>query len=215
MIIAISGLDGAGKSSAIHEIIVNLESKGIEAAYSWGGWKQFEILPFPRLGQIVRKKILGKQSLTNLTQMRNDSNKKIKIIISRCIKGFALIDFIIISILTHKKMAKQSAILFLDRYIADFIVGIASGQDFSKFDLSLMKTLDGILAQADIEFLIDVPPEIALSRKEDVNSLEELNRKRGLYLKIAKIRKMEIIDGRLPISVVCFEMRKKFNKLLV
>jgi dTMP kinase len=66
----------------------------------------------------------------------------------------------------------------------------------------------------DLVFLMDLPEEIAFSRKDDVPSMAFLYEKRKIYKKIGTEFDMVILDGTKAPSELRREIEKEVTKLL-
>lgn len=84
-----------------------------------------------------------------------------------------------------------------DRYVFDTIVndlGVHLGYDTHDIRVALA-AIFRLLPEPDMVFLIDLPEEIALRRKDDVPHIDYLRERRGLYLLIAQLYPMFELDG--------------------
>lgn len=89
-----------------------------------------------------------------------------------------------------------------DRYIYDTVVtDLAIDLGYSNVKLSRVAALlSSLLPEPDIQFLIDVPEECSLKRKNDIPSVEYLVERRRLYLWVAHNNPVILLDGSQSIS---------------
>lgn len=68
-----------------------------------------------------------------------------------------------------------------------------------------------ILPNPDFVFLIDIPEEVALKRKDDIPSLSYLTERRQLYQQIMQPYATAVLDGRRPVAELLAEVEKYIN----
>ena len=68
-----------------------------------------------------------------------------------------------------------------------------------------------LFPKPDILFFVDVPEEIAFSRKDDVPSIEYLSDRRHIFAKIASIFNMKKLDGSKKIEELLIDIRKEIG----
>jgi dTMP kinase len=87
-----------------------------------------------------------------------------------------------------------------DRYVFDTVVNdLGSHMEYDAKDIRLsLASIFQLLPEPDIVFLIDLPEEIALGRKDDVPHIEYLRERRELYLLTARLYPMVELDGAEP-----------------
>jgi dTMP kinase len=66
----------------------------------------------------------------------------------------------------------------------------------------MLSNLFKVIPSPDIVFLIDVPEEIAFSRKDDVPDINYLRERRSTYLKVANWCNMIVVDGSKTLSEI-------------
>jgi dTMP kinase len=96
-----------------------------------------------------------------------------------------------------KKKLDEGYIVISDRYIESSIVYQSTQSE--KISVEWVKELNKFVGKADLTFILDVDPKIALDRKngeqlEKFEDLEFLERVRNLYLSRAKEEKYTIIS---------------------
>jgi dTMP kinase len=84
-----------------------------------------------------------------------------------------------------------------DRYVFDTVVndlGVHLEYDARDVRLSLA-SIFRVLPEPDVVFLIDLPEEVALGRKDDIPHIDYLRERRELYLLTAQLYPMFELDG--------------------
>jgi thymidylate kinase len=98
---------------------------------------------------------------------------------------------------------RRGEVVLCDRYVLDVIVDIAAiVQDDSFLQSRLASRLLALLPPDACTIVIDVDPEIAFDRKPDVLDLAYLERRRPLYLDLARHTGATIVDGNADVASV-------------
>ena len=117
-----------------------------------------------------------------------------------------------IKITSQLKIKKQ---LVCDRYFYDLIVTLALDLDLSDSDINhLINSLTKKMPIPNLNFLIVLPPESAYKRKSDIPSINFLNERQQLYLKISKKCNMVLLDGTKTKTEISNQIQKSVKKYL-
>ena len=201
--ICIIGIDGSGKTTQAKKLQMNLQKKGIRSKYVYG-----RVIPlFPRPFMYLGRKIFLKGS-NIYTDFNNYSAKKKEVFnnrfLSKMYQNFIIFDYLIQVFVKIKIPLLFGFTLVSDRYAYDTIVTDLS-VDLNYTDENLKKMLNTIfkvIPVPDTVFLIDVPEEIAFSRKDDVPDINYLRERRSTYLKVANWCNLIVIDGSRSLSEI-------------
>ena len=88
--------------------------------------------------------------------------------------------------------------LVVDRYVFDAVLNISLTADLSlRTSYRIIDLLLKIIPKPDVVFIIDLPEEVAFSRKDDIQSVDYLRERRHLYLKMADRYRFLKLDGQL------------------
>jgi|ERR1035437_851292 thymidylate kinase len=214
MIIYITGIDGAGKSTIANNL-VNSVFKGKEIRIIWARYQPY-----------ILKKILFPFKKNYVTDKANDhlmnaeefsrwitfKKKKItkNLLLAKIVYFLQAFDYYL-QILKIVKTINNREIVILDRYILDFIVdqsinyGNISRSVITIFLLNKLKIIDFI-------FYIDVDEHVALGRKNDIPSIEYFQDKREYYkYYVSKLINAHIINNEMNISLALNEIEKIIN----
>ena len=189
-IVCFTGLDGSGKTSHALALMAELRKRGIPSKYVWCRW-------FPGLADpfhFVIRKTLG------YTAEKYKFCKPLQITYQCLI----FLDYSISIIFKIRIPAMLSnCVLLIDRYIYDTLADL----DFIQFNVSIFfkKSLIMMNPKPNITFLIDVPPQVATSRKNELQ-LIQAKRYRKIYHNLAKIYDFH--------TIVNIDFNEAHNKIL-
>jgi dTMP kinase len=184
LLITFSGVDGSGKSTLAQALIEQLSSEGIKTQYLW--WFSANDSLLGKLAGSVVQKLA--------TPIESNAAGFPKVGRVRALyQLLVLIDFLL-HVWSASILGKN---LVCDRYVYDIVVFFASELHYSESKAkNLIRLLQSVTPKPLIAFLVDVPAEIAMQRKNDIPSSEEHERLRKLYFDLAKgDTTVKFVDG--------------------
>lgn len=163
------GIDGSGKSTLANYLLQELNERGYEVSYIW--WLEGENTLVRRLLRLAFK---GKN--VNRTEHINVNKRKTYSLINKGYIFIILFNYLLFGLIKTKNLfnIKKSNIIILDRYYYDTILALSSEFKLNcNYKNYILRIYDKLLRRPDLIFIIDVPPEVSFSRKnEDYKSLE-------------------------------------------
>jgi len=199
MLIYITGIDGSGKSTIIEHIREQLSSN--KQVYVF--WARYEpkMLKFPL--RLFRKRIVKNSvNYNDMTEVqyilwKRFKRKILKInFLNKIIFILQYFDYILQLIRIEKQIGKcRGGIVFLDRYLLDFIVD--QSINYGNISKSIItKTILNKLRKLDFIFYISVSPEVAMKRKSDIPSIQYLIDRDSVYKKyIQQLSNCKTVDN--------------------
>lgn len=184
LLICFTGTDGTGKTTLAKSLEKSIKNSGISCKYIWGGWRGFESFLFKPIANIIRKKRSSEEkSITMPMPIQNNFLFSYAAWFDYFLRVFPNL---LISLCRYD-------LVILDRYVYD--VAIGSSINTKKDSEKLLRRFFNIFPKPDITFLIDIPEEIAYTRKDDIPSVEYLYQQKRIYLKLLKKDDAKILDG--------------------
>ena len=187
------GIDGSGKSTLAGSLTTIIEQRGVKCRYVWMGFNDsftiFRPVVAAAKGSVFRGSRHMEESRTKGMVVKSP-------VLSTIYQYLVLTDYIFQSSITVGLPLALGRNVICDRYIYDLIVAVAVLLDFSvDRTMALLDRCLAVLPKPDLVFLVDLPEELALQRKDDVVSLDFLSVRRDLYLQMAPQCGMTILDG--------------------
>lgn len=112
-------------------------------------------------------------------------------------------------------LLSEGVIVVSDRYVESSIAYQAAGG----LDVEWIENINRFAIEPDLTILLDIDPEVALTRKKEVRdsfeNVEFLKKVRQIYLERARIKKHYIIDANRTIELVHQEIVKHVEPLLL
>lgn len=193
-LIAISGLDGSGKTTQIELLSKYLANRNVKFKHLWFRWVAFLSYPLLALSRLLGYTKWKTVNRSNVRYAERNFYRNRALV--RLWPWLFTLDALIYSFLQIKARRILGYIILCDRFIPDIIVDMMC----ETRDHHLLKRLIGRLLLSLIPknsklIVIDVAENIAYNRKHDIPSINYLKERRKLYLTLAKILGMPVIDG--------------------
>lgn len=212
------GIDGSGKTTLARQKYVCLQKFEKKTTYVYGRVQPIISRILMDLGRIFlfqRKKqdiFLDYEDYT-LQKQQTLKNNRSKFFLELAF----LFDQIIEIYIKILPPLMERKIVFCDRYIYDTIAtDLALDFEYSdKKVFRMIKIILKFIPKPDIVFYIDVPPEIAYSRKNDVPHINYLIQRKRLYDLIEILPHFIKIDGTKSIDEIKDRINSELEKLLV
>lgn len=190
MIIALEGIDNAGKTTIASRLEKYYKAKGIEV--------------------VISKELTTDVGQCLINKIKNDYvSSEVKTFL------FAADRQIRIENLAYILNIKDSIVIF-DRYLYSAVAYRGSEGISDEWVLSVNR----FVKEADLNIYIDITPEESISRNNNVKfnihySYEELEKVRYKYLQFVDSGKMKMVDGMRDIEQVSSDIIKLIDEFLI
>jgi thymidylate kinase len=203
-VIALSGLDGSGKSTQAEHLRETLEKLGMDAVIEWN-----RITANPSLDVIAApvKRLFGTKDMgaedPSPAEHTAHSLRRDNAAVNYVWSGIVALA----NALAHRRAAarhvRNGRVVICDRYVLDSIVHLRDlyGRD-SHFRLHTA-IIKGLSPKPAAAYWLDVAPEIALTRKPDEYSLDELALQVKLYEELHESLETTRLDGSASVEKLC------------
>lgn len=211
-IINIIGIDGSGKSTLAKGLAGYITNKGIDVAYIYCQF--FAKLLYPL-------KIAAKHSVMKKTDEFADYGKYIKKktgfstnhrVLGTIYALLWLIDYSMQAFFKVNRVVGRHQVVIIDRYIYDIMVNVSITAGWPVETLTnFCEIMLKIHPKPDFVIFLDLPEEIAFSRKNDIQSIEYLKERRDRYHLLSKRYHFHIIDATNSVEAVLNEAIEGFG----
>jgi thymidylate kinase len=187
------GIDGSGKTTLANSLIANCKRHGITCRYVWGGFNS-SFTVFKPLIAIAKSTVFRGNRF--MEQSRTRGRVVTNTLLSTIYQYLMLVDYVFQAFFKIRVPLAFGRNVVCDRYIYDLVASIAvilgysSPRAHNLLDRSL-----AALPRPHVVFLVDLPVELALKRKDDTIAVDSLPRRREIYLQMAHQHGMIVLDG--------------------
>ncbi len=210
-LICLTGVDGCGKSTQTRILKERMEAAGWETSTVWTGGRPYVSRPLVRLvKRRLRAPVQQDDGSFEARTAGADPSDEFGAYLSKSNAMFqsywplrrgwtdvSLIEHAIEANLAVQPHLRAGRAVICDRYIYKSIVNLAILLDIDITDLPrlLRHPAVALVPRPDLYFLMDLPAEVAASRKTDLPSLEYVSRRVPVYRALAAYSQMPVVDA--------------------
>jgi thymidylate kinase len=220
LLICFTGIDGSGKTTQAKLLLDWMEARGVRATYVWS---RGEMLAVRRLLLNLGRRAVG----TSTQQIKSEpkafqSYQQNK---GRLKKNPAI--RLLWSLLTRIEHLMQirrdittelnaGHVVICDRYLWDSILDLAflHKKEPAWLFSGLNRWMWNFVPQPAVTFFLDIPPEEAMLRKDDITAFEEVRGRAVYYHYLAQHASLVWIDGCADTGVIQTQVRQAVEPLL-
>ena len=214
--ICFTGIDGAGKTTLAMSLTEYLRDRGIKTIYVYNRYVPIILKPIISIGDFLflhDKNIF--KDYHDYSDSKKDISKKYPFL-AKCYQNILLADYFFQIFFKIRLPLLLGKNVVCDRYIYDTIItDLSIDFNYSREDVrKLLCCMLSFFPTPHITFLIDLPENIAFSRKNDIPSIDYLRDRRYMYLYMGKEQRMKIIDGSLSLEDVKYMVKKNIDDVI-
>jgi thymidylate kinase len=220
LLICFTGIDGSGKTTQAELLVDWLASHKIRSIYIWS---RGEVLSIRRILLFLGRRVLR----TTTHEINSDRNsyqiyqsRKSKLLKNVLIRNIwsitTTLEHIIQINWDIRSKLKAGIFIVCDRYFWDSTIDMAilNSQTPQCLSNRINFFLWKLVPHPAITFLVDVPPEEAIKRKNDIPSYDYASKRAEFYRYLAKIDAITVIDGCSSLDVIHQEIAHKVSNYL-
>ncbi|MFH1314237.1 MAG: hypothetical protein ABIJ00_13560 [Candidatus Eisenbacteria bacterium] len=222
-LVVFMGLDGSGKTTQAELLSRWLTAQGTPAEVVWMRGESYLTLPILKIGKALlrapreTKRGDGVHAGGDYDKYVSSKQSLFKNRLLRTIwRTLTVIDLYLSARVAFSKLARSTRVIVLDRYVYDTFIDIDSafGGDGTELDRLLTSPLLRLFPQPEKVILIEISPEEAMQRKDDIPSIQYLRERHGLYDRVAEAVGAVRIDGTESIEQVNSRLTREIEGVL-
>lgn len=214
-LIVLMGLDGSGKTTQAELISQHLRAMGVPTQVVWMRGESYLTLPILKLAKALlrapkeAKRGEGVQAGRAYERYVRSKQTLFRNRLFRSIwRSLALFDLYLGFKVAFANLAQGTTVVVLDRYVYDTLIDIDSafGAKGAELERLLGSSLLKPFPRPEKVILLEISPEEAMRRKDDIPSVEYLIERHGLYDKVATAVGAVRIDGTGTVEGISSKM---------
>lgn len=195
-LINIIGIDGAGKTTLALNLAGHLQKKDASIRYRYCQYFAKLLYPVKRLAKLTVMRRTDEFKDYNAYNTTKKTTSTRFPILAGIYAAIWLLDYILQSFYKISLPILSGKRLIIDRYIFDIAVNLSLTTNRKpEFAEKIIKSFFKFIPEPDRVIFIDLPEEVAFSRKDDIQDIEYLRERRERYLYLGKKFGFIIIDG--------------------
>jgi len=210
MLVAISGMDGSGKSAHAHALVETLRACGLNTRYLWTrAGSQGGFLSLTKIKIFGRKSAASGQSVDQKVGAgRFQRTSRLLSARWRLIpwKVINVVDYCVFYNLMLRVRLLKRQVVVCDRYVPDIFVDIHSYVQ-EKPKAMWLRLLSWFLPRPTLSVLLTTPVDVALERSQDVECVDFIRRQAEVYSQAQRLLELTVVDnGHREFRDVCNEL---------
>jgi len=177
--VCIEGVDGCGKTTQARLLVRNLRHRGFDAVYTTEP-------SLGTVGKLIRSFVLARE-------------ERVSVALEALLFAADRVDHVKSEV---ESLLKQDKIVVCDRYVYSSL----AYQGAAGLDTDWIDCINRFALKPDVALLLDVPPEVVVSRlktkKSVMENMTNLRKVRDLYVRLAEQQRMVLLNGNKSIKEV-------------
>ncbi|HEU4658600.1 MAG TPA: glycosyltransferase [Capillimicrobium sp.] len=216
--VAITGVDGAGKSTQIERLRSQLDRRGIDAEVLWCRWDPFLAKPAIKLLDALssRRSSNPNRSAASAAEDRAVTRRGLRRrllanpLINTGWRWTMVVDYALRIAPRVRRARARRQVLLLDRYWHDVLVDLSFGQELGK----MPAIVNRVLPDVDALVVLDVDEAVAHARKPESFDPLYLTDRRRLYREVEARHGAVTIDAGREVDEVANDLTAVLERLM-
>lgn len=211
-LINIIGIDGAGKTTLAKSLTATLQKQDPSVRYQYCQYFPKLLYPFKKLAKLsVMRKTHEFRDYDHYNRTKKATSSRFPFL-AGVYAMIWLIDYLIQVFFKVTVPVLFGRKLIVDRYIFDIAVNLSlTTNNETNYANKLIRLFFIFAPRPDLIMFIDLPEEVAYSRKSDIQDIEYLTERRERYLALAETYNFILLDGTQPQEQMLIIARKVIN----
>ena len=212
-IINVVGIDASGKTTLCQKLLSEFKKDSPDIQYVHSYHEPFLLKPLKSLARATLMRDTDEfVDYTHYRKRKALVSSKHKLL-SRIYSIVWILDYILQTLYQVSVPKLMGACLIVDRYIYDAVLNASLTAHLSRHtSYQLIDMMLTIFPKPDLVFLIDLPEEIAFTRKNDIQSVEYLRERRHIYIEMADRYGFIKLDGQAKPETILTQARQAVEK---
>lgn len=196
-IINVVGIDGSGKTTLCQKLLSEFQKRFPDIQYVHSYHEPFLLKPIKSLAKATLMRDTDEfVDYTHYRKRKALVSNKHKLL-SRIYALVWIFDYILQMFYQISVPKLMGTCLIVDRYVYDAVLNASLTANLSRhISYKIIDMMLKIFPKPDLVFLIDLPEEVAFTRKNDIQSVEYLRERRHIYIEMADRYRFIKIDGQ-------------------
>jgi thymidylate kinase len=216
LLFCFTGIDGSGKTTQAKLLVDYLADSGLKSVYVWS---RGEVLAIRRFLLFMGRRAVGtsEREITNdQRSYQNYQSRKSKLMkywpVRFLWSVLTQIEHLVQINRDIRPKIRQGYIVVCDRYLWDSTIDMAilNNKDQDSLLNNVNRFMWWLVPKPTITFFIDISPEEAVKRKNDIPSSEYVKRRAEFYRHLSTHVPFQLIDGCQDVTVI----QKRINGLV-
>ncbi|MBI2842236.1 MAG: thymidylate kinase [Armatimonadetes bacterium] len=214
MFICFIGIDGSGKTLQAKRLAENLNSRGIVSHYTWCRYSPRVLKPFIWLAKRKIVRGVGSCDYSEFTASKRGLLSKPGL--GWLWRNVSSLEYLVQATMAVRLPLRKKTVV-CDRYVYDMIadLSISLGRSDKEIADLMRHPAIRLLPVPDKVFFLDVPPEVAMSRKDDPNVMgkDYLDLRARIYDYMCREFGFTRIDGAKGIEEIAEQVLEEAVRL--
>jgi thymidylate kinase len=220
MLFCFTGIDGSGKTTQARLLVDWLASRGVKSIYVWS---RGEVLAIRRILLSAGRRAVGtseRKIASDQNNYREYQSRKSRLMSNRWVRNLwavmTQIEHLVQINRDIRPKLRQGYTVVCDRYLWDSTIDMAvlNNQDHQSLLGNINKLMWKFVPKPTITFFIDIPPEEAMKRKDDIPSFDYVKKTADFYRFLSQQYSLSLVDGSEDITAIKENIRNAVTNLL-